>query len=117
LDRDVTVFEHALLGIDGTLALGLHRRYGWRIAAYSHLAADLVYSANRRYGVWGVPLGWQFAHDERAWPCVPRGDVGATLILAAGMFAQVRWPGRTQPLAAATLALVAAYVLIRRVMA
>jgi inner membrane protein len=35
----VTTFEHALLGINGTIATGLHRRFGWQIAALAGVAA------------------------------------------------------------------------------
>ena len=29
----MTTYEHAMLGVTGTLAVGLHRRYGWQIVA------------------------------------------------------------------------------------
>ena len=29
----MTVYEHAMLGIDGALAAGLPRRHGWQIVA------------------------------------------------------------------------------------
>ena len=35
----MTTFEHAMVGINGALAAGLHRRHGWRIAALAGLAA------------------------------------------------------------------------------
>lgn len=35
----MTTFEHALVGIDGALALGLHRRYGWQIVALAGAVA------------------------------------------------------------------------------
>lgn len=35
----MTTFEHALLGITATLATGLHRHYGWSIAAMAGAAA------------------------------------------------------------------------------
>jgi membrane-bound metal-dependent hydrolase YbcI (DUF457 family) len=37
----MTFYEHAMLGANGALALGLHRRHGWRIVALSGLAAVL----------------------------------------------------------------------------
>lgn len=37
----MTTYEHAMLAIDGTLALGLHRRYGWQIAALAGCSAVL----------------------------------------------------------------------------
>ena len=38
-EKCVTTFEHAMLAINGTLAVGLHRRYAWRIAALAGVAA------------------------------------------------------------------------------
>jgi membrane-bound metal-dependent hydrolase YbcI (DUF457 family) len=35
----VTTFEHAMLGINGALAVGLHRRFGWQTVAMSGFAA------------------------------------------------------------------------------
>ena len=37
----MTVFEHAMLGVTGTLAVGLHRRYGWKIVAAAGAVAVL----------------------------------------------------------------------------
>jgi membrane-bound metal-dependent hydrolase YbcI (DUF457 family) len=204
----VTVFEHAMLGVTGTLAVGLHRRYGWKIvaaagavavlpdwdglsilcgaAAYdrvhrawghnllvaglsgavvmacvcclpwatrgrkspempargsdpaasqrrpplpvgrvalwaalgamaslSHLAADLMYSHHERLPDWGVRLLWPFSQQEFAYPMVPWGDVGTTLIFVASMFAMARWPARLQSISQVTLVLVVAYFALR----
>ncbi len=35
----MTTFEHAMLGATGSIALGLHRRYGWRIVLVASIAA------------------------------------------------------------------------------
>ncbi len=35
----MTTFEHAMLGVNGALAAGLHRRYEWRVVALAGLAA------------------------------------------------------------------------------
>ena len=37
----MTFYEHAMIGIDGALAVGLDRRYGWRIIAFAGCAAAL----------------------------------------------------------------------------
>jgi len=37
----LTSFEHAMLGIDGVLAFGLHRKHGWQLAAVAGVAAVL----------------------------------------------------------------------------
>lgn len=214
----MTIFEHALIGIDGALALGLHRRYGWPIvalagfaavlpdfdglailgglqcyaeghrlwghnllvaalaalaasaaayysgvfpriqrslakrcqafaiggncgagvppahaqaaetaapqelalwlavglaAAFSHLLMDVVFSIGKAQPIWGVPLFWPFSNTAYAYPLLRWGDIGATVILAVGMFAMLRWPGRIQALAAGSLLAIAAYLAIR----
>lgn len=204
----MTSYEHAMIGIDGALAAGLHRRYGWRIvafaglaavlpdwdgltlllgaqcyalghrvwghnlmvagllgvvvaavvwrldllgraqkmlaarwamfqvdtaasptrspieevlvwiavglvAAYSHLAADCLYSAGAGLSAWELPLLWPFSRRLFARPMVPWGDVGTTLILVVGMFAMVRRPGRCQAIAVVTLVLVIGYIVVR----
>ena len=35
----MTTFEHAMLGINGVIAAGLHRRYAWRVAALAGVVA------------------------------------------------------------------------------
>lgn len=35
----MTTYEHVMLGVNGTLAVGLHERYGWKIVAMAGLAA------------------------------------------------------------------------------
>jgi membrane-bound metal-dependent hydrolase YbcI (DUF457 family) len=196
----MTAYEHAMVGINGALAAGLHRRHGWQIvawaglaailpdwdaltillganwfaaghrlwghnllaaivsalayqfdavtkvqqwlakrwkmfaiaeaaspprrrarelglwvligvlAAYSHLLADVVCSANRDLPVWGVPLLWPFARGEWAYPLLPWGNPGATIIFAVGMFAMVLWRNWIRSIAIATLIAVAAYM-------
>jgi membrane-bound metal-dependent hydrolase YbcI (DUF457 family) len=210
LDVKMTVYEHAMIGIDGALALGLNQRWGWPIvamagaaavlpdldgltllfglhwyaeghrlwghnllvvgiaavvvsaaayctdvfpriqcwlarhcadlgvgdesadvprprrivdlgvwvavgvvAAYIHLLADVIYSAGADLPIWGVPLYWPFSREAVVYPLLPWGDVGPTLVFAAGMFAMLRWPKRIQTIAAASLALVVAYVASR----
>jgi len=204
----MTIFEHAMVGIDGALAAGLHCRYGWPIVAlagftavlpdwdgltillgpsfyaqghrvwghnllvagllalsvsglayrfnmpikiqrwigrhwraldfkgdmacvsagtggwplwltvgvlatYSHLLADMVFSAGRNMPVWGVPLVWPFSAAAWAYPLVLWGDIGATLIFIAGMFAMLRWRAATRTIAVCTLGLVISYVVVR----
>ncbi len=35
----MTTFEHAMLGVNGVLACGLHRQFGWKLVALAGLAA------------------------------------------------------------------------------
>ena len=69
----MTTFEHALLAINGVLATGLQRRYGWQLAGVAAVAAIspdwdgltiafslAAFAAGHR--VWGHNLGaacWQ----------------------------------------------------------
>lgn len=201
----MTIYEHAMVGVNGALALGLGRRYGWEIvvwagvaavlpdcdgltillgpqcyaeghrlwmhnllvtglaaavfsaivyqtgtisriggwfarhlkmpdplppterraancglwilvgiaAAYSHLLADVAFSIGRDMPIWGVPLLWPFHAKNYACPLIRWGDIGATVLFAASMFAMLRWPARTQSIAAASLFTVALYVVLR----
>jgi membrane-bound metal-dependent hydrolase YbcI (DUF457 family) len=96
----------------GWATLGLWLTVGIA-AAYSHLLADMAASIGRDMPVWGVPLLWPFSDRAFAMPLIRWGDVGPTLILAAGMFAMLRWQKRTQSIAIGALAATAAYLLIR----
>jgi membrane-bound metal-dependent hydrolase YbcI (DUF457 family) len=83
------------------------------VAAYVHLLADIAFSVGNNLSVWGIPLGWPFTSRECAYPLIRWGDVGATLILIASMFAMVRNPTRTRRIAAGSLLLVVAYAFAR----
>jgi membrane-bound metal-dependent hydrolase YbcI (DUF457 family) len=83
------------------------------VAAYSHLLMDVLYSAGKGLPMWGVPLFWPFSSREFAFPLVRWGDVGATVLLAASMFAMLRWPSRVWAIAAGSLAAIAAYIVVR----
>ena len=83
------------------------------IAAYSHLLMDVAFSAGRDLPIWGDPLSWPFSDKAYAYPLVRWGDIGATLIFAASMFAMLRWPARLQTIAAASLLAVAGYMAAR----
>ena len=90
-------------------------------AAYSHLLMDILFSGGLIEGVpmtWGVPLFWPFSSATWAFPLVPVpwGDIGTTLILAAGMFAMLRRPVWIRTIAAGSLIAVAAYVVLRGVL-
>ncbi|HIQ21048.1 MAG TPA: metal-dependent hydrolase [Planctomycetes bacterium] len=83
------------------------------VLSWLHLAADLVYSGHDVLPDWGLQLFWPFSDRSLAFPLVPWGDVGTTLIFVVGMFALVRWPRRSQGVGLATLAAVIAYIVIR----
>ncbi len=59
----MTVYEHAMIGINGTLALGLQRRQGWQIVAWAGLAA-LLPDAD---GVTILFGGRAYADGHRLW--------------------------------------------------
>jgi membrane-bound metal-dependent hydrolase YbcI (DUF457 family) len=81
-------------------------------AAYSHLLMDALFSVGRNLPIWGVPLLWPFTSATWAYPLVPWGNIGATVILAASMFAMLRWRAWTQTIAAGALMAVVAYMAI-----
>jgi membrane-bound metal-dependent hydrolase YbcI (DUF457 family) len=83
------------------------------LAAYSHLAMDIMFSAGKNLGIWGIALFWPFSNNSYAYPLVPWGDVGATVIFAAGMFAMAFWPKRIRAIAAGSLLAVALYIVVR----
>ncbi len=79
------------------------------LAAASHLAADLLFSGTPQAN-WPIMLLWPFSRQGWAVPVVPWGDIVATLLFVAEMFALYRWPARDRVLALGTLLAVAAYV-------
>jgi hypothetical protein len=64
-----------------------------------------------------VPLLWPFSSAICAYPLVPWGDIGATLIFVAAMFAMLRWPARIRAIAAGSLIAVVAYMVVRGIFA
>jgi len=106
LRGDVTCVSRCTSGWGLWLAVGV-------LAAYSHLLADMVFSAGRNMPVWGVPLGWPLSAVAWAYPMVLWGDIGATIIFIAGIFAMYRWRAWTRAIAACTLGLVIGYVAVR----
>ena len=83
------------------------------VANYSHLVADIAYSTGRNLSAWGVPLYWPFSVRSWTFPSVQWGDVTATLILAAAMFAMLRWPARAADRRRQSVGLVVGYILLR----
>jgi hypothetical protein len=76
----MTTFEHAMLGINGVIAAGLHRRYAWRVAALAGVAA-ISPDWDGLTILGGMEL---FDHAHRAWghsifTCVLLGCVLAGL--------------------------------------
>ena len=86
------------------------------VASLSHLVVDLVYSGHPHMQNWGLQLCWPFSRREWAYPIVPWGDVGATLIFVAEMFALYCWPSRAKPIAWLTLVSLVTYVGLRAVL-
>jgi membrane-bound metal-dependent hydrolase YbcI (DUF457 family) len=82
-------------------------------AAVSHLPADIVYSGGQGLSDWELQILWPFSTRGFVFPMVRWGDIGATLLFVAGMFAMLRWPARVRPIAAATLGTVMLYVIVR----
>jgi membrane-bound metal-dependent hydrolase YbcI (DUF457 family) len=83
------------------------------LAAWSHLPADMAYSGHATLGEWPLKLLWPFSEQPFNYPLVPWGDIGASLLFAAGIFAMLRWRQSSQPIALATLACVGLYIASR----
>lgn len=75
----MTTFEHAMLGINGALAGGLHHRNTWRIAAFAGLAA-ISPDWDALTIVGGMQL---FDHAHRVWGHSLLSVVVAASVLAA----------------------------------
>jgi hypothetical protein len=58
-------------------------------------------------------LLWPFSERSWVYPIVPYGDLGATGIFIAEMFALYRWPARATTIAWISLPLVLIYVAAR----
>jgi hypothetical protein len=82
-------------------------------ASLSHLLADFFYSGHSTLQTWPLELLWPFSTRGWAYPIVPWGDLGATLIFVGEMFALYLRPRWAQRLAWLTLALVVLYVTLR----
>jgi membrane-bound metal-dependent hydrolase YbcI (DUF457 family) len=80
------------------------------LAAYSHLLADVFFSAGRDGQIWKVPLLWPFSDSAFAYPLVYWGDVGVTLIFVVEMFALLRWRAWSRSIASCSLALAIGYM-------
>ncbi len=80
------------------------------LAAFSHLAADMAFSGSATLPEWHLQVWWPVSRVGYAYPLVPWGDVGVSIIFVAGMFAMWKWPGRLQAVSIVTLAAVGVYV-------
>lgn len=80
------------------------------LAAWSHLATDLLFSGHAQLSDWGLKLFWPFSAQAYVFPVVRWGDVLPTLIFVFGMFAMLRWRSRVQGLAALTLLAFVGYI-------
>jgi membrane-bound metal-dependent hydrolase YbcI (DUF457 family) len=83
------------------------------VAAYSHLLMDIFFSSGRQLQTWGVPLLWPFVPTTWAYPLVPWGDIGVTVVFAASMLVMLRWQEWVRTIATGTLIAVAGYMAIR----
>ena len=100
----MTTFEHAMLGLNGTLAAGLQRKYGWQIAALA-AAAAVVPDWDGLTLLCGA--GW-FARAHRAWghnvflaaslgAALAAADYRFDLLTRVQIAAAGRWPRLLPP--------------------
>jgi len=83
------------------------------LASLAHLGGDLVFSGHPVLPEWGIRLFWPLSDRFFAYPMVPWGDPGVTIVFVAAMFAMLRWRQHRQAIAAATLLLAGGYVAAR----
>lgn len=107
------------LAVCGQVKTPPHRRselFLWIVigvlAAYSHLLIDAMFSVGKNLPIWGVHLLWPFTGTIWAYPLVPWGNIGVTVIFAMSMFAMLRWPAWIRAIAASSLIAVAGYMAI-----
>jgi hypothetical protein len=120
--RRLTAAVFARLAADVKIAT-VPQRFAWPhvavwvlvglLAAFSHLAADLVYNGSSTLAPWPVPLCWPFSSVGWQYPLVPWGDMVTTVLLLLEMFALCIWSNRGQLVACVTLAATLAYVGLR----
>lgn len=83
------------------------------LAALSHLLADLLFSGSATLPAWELQPWWPLSRAGYAFPWVPWGDPGVSIVFVAGMFAMWKWSRRLQPISLVTLAAVVLYVVVR----
>ncbi len=79
-------------------------------AALSQIPADAVVSGGKGLSDWALQPLWPFSDYQFVYAMVPWGNVGVTIIFAIGMLALFKWKTQVRPIAATTLAAVAAYI-------
>ncbi len=79
----------------------------------THLPADVIYSGAPGLANWPLQPLWPFARSAWSYPVVPWGDLVATFLFIAEMFALLRWPARAQLIAVTILLVLTAYVGLR----
>jgi membrane-bound metal-dependent hydrolase YbcI (DUF457 family) len=81
------------------------------IAAYSHLAADIVVSGGDGLSDWELQLLWPFSDRGFVLPLVAWGDPTVSIIFAVAMLAMLKWREHVRMIACLCLLCVAAYIL------
>jgi membrane-bound metal-dependent hydrolase YbcI (DUF457 family) len=94
----------------GTLALWVGAGV---VAGLSHLLADFFYAGHGNSQSWPLQLLWPFSTRGWAYPILPWGDLGATILFIVEMFLLYRWPSQARPIAWGALAAVVLYVGVR----
>jgi len=82
-------------------------------AGFTHLIGDIIVSGHQSLQNWGIKVLWPLSDHEVAYPLIPWGDVGVSVIFSLGLFAMLRWQTRVRPIAIVTLVAVALYVAFR----
>jgi len=112
-DREPTRRQVGASGHDGPLPF----RAAFLTAAVAqavHLPCDMVVSGGEGLAHWEVRPFWPFSTAGFVWPMIPWGDVGPTVILMGGSIVAAARGRSAATVSAATLALLVAYLLVRR---
>lgn len=83
------------------------------VAQLIHLPCDMVVSGGRGLSDWPIQPLWPFSTRELAFPLIPWGDIGPTVILMGGAIAMAKRTDLVRPLAVATLVVLGAYLVAR----
>jgi len=80
------------------------------LAALCHLPADMIFSGHKEMTPWPIQPYWPFHEQGYVWPLVSWGDLTATVLFIATMFAVYRWPQRARGIALLCLIALHGYI-------
>lgn len=79
-----------------------------------HLFCDMVVSGGDGLTDWPVCPWWPISNTGYAFPMIPWGDVGPTLVLMSGLILGARFPVQLRKISSISLAALICYLLVRQ---